>query len=76
MRNVENPVGLLLTMVPKSFEGESFRQYRDAERRSREAAASAEAEWRREYQRILDDPAASPDDKRLAREILSADVPA
>lgn len=67
---VRNPVGFLLSTVPGCFEGEPFRQFRDEARqqRQREEAerATLEAEATR-YRAVLEDPAASDDQKREAR---------
>ena len=77
MGTVKSPMGFLKTAVPRCFEGESFRQYRETEARRREAAereqAAREEEERRfraEQQAILDDPKASEEERRIAREYL------
>jgi hypothetical protein len=56
--------------VPKCFEGESFRQYRAAERQRSEAEARQAAELRAEAQRVLTDPDASEAEKQWARQML------
>jgi hypothetical protein len=77
MSNVRNAMALLSTIVPKCFEGVSFRAYRETEQR-RQALQEAEAYKQQEefaalleaQKRILDDPQASHDDKTLAKKIL------
>ncbi len=74
-REVRNPLGLIQVAVPKCFEGESFRLYRETElQRVANAAAArsaAEAEWRA----VLQDPAAEEDLKQLARRALGLVTP-
>jgi hypothetical protein len=74
---IHNPIGFLLTAVPKCFSGETFRFYREeqARRREREAAAAARArleaeEWKREQHRLLLDPNTPEDHKNMIREWL------
>ena len=78
--NVRSPLALLAAVVPKCFEGESFRQFRQerAEREAREQqirdAQQREIEAALEYnRRILADPDAPEDEKRLARMCLGLD---
>jgi hypothetical protein len=75
---IDNPIGFLLASVPKCFEGESFRQFRQGHRGSqqqgREAQQSPESEieeWRKRNQAILNDPEASEQEKGLARTALA-----
>ncbi|MDQ1468930.1 MAG: hypothetical protein QOJ99_410 [Bryobacterales bacterium] len=70
MRNLQNPVGMMITQVPKCFEGESFKQHRQAERHRREAYEAQKRLFRLEQQAILHDPASSEDDKNWARQAL------
>ena len=77
MGTVKSPMGFLKTAVPRCFEGESFRQYRETEARRKEAAereqAARDEEERRfqeEQQAILHDPKASEEERRIAREYL------
>jgi hypothetical protein len=74
---IHNPIGFLLTAVPKCFSGETFRFYREeqARRREREAAAAARAqleaeEWKTEQHRLLLDPNTPEDHKNMIREWL------
>ena len=74
---IYSPIGFLVTAVPKCFSGESFRLYRDEQRRRREAEEAAERErqreldeWRREQESRLADPSVPEEDKRLIRECL------
>lgn len=53
---ITNPIGFLITQVPKHFEGEAFRTYRQAKRKQLEAAAVAaaqEEERRLEHEREI-----------------------
>jgi hypothetical protein len=72
MRNLENPVGLLIVQVPKCFEGEAFETYREAE------SARKEAEGR-ELLRLANDILQSPDmpedSRKWAANILEEHVP-
>jgi hypothetical protein len=64
---VENPIGLMIAQVPKCFEGEPFREFREAEQQRRERARELDdpvATGR--YQAVIDDPLASEPEKRLA----------
>jgi hypothetical protein len=77
MGTVKSPMGFLKTAVPRCFEGESFRQYRETEARRREAAGREQAareeeerRFREEQQAILDNPKASEEERRIAREYL------
>ncbi len=78
--SISSPIGFLLTSVPKCFAGEAFQLFRKTQRetREREAAERAQQEadlanWRREQQAILDDPAATEEDKKWARKALQLD---
>ena len=68
------------TIVPKCFEGESFKAYREAEQQRREAEQAQTDAQQRELdalletqKRVLDDPESSEEDKGLARKILGFD---
>jgi predicted transcriptional regulator len=74
---IYNPIGFLLTAVPKCLSGEAFRLYREEQRKQREAAAALEErrqaeldEWRREQEDRLVDPKVSEDDKNIIRQWL------
>jgi hypothetical protein len=78
MGTVKSPMGFLKTSVPRCFEGESFRQFRHAETKRREATALREAAQEEELRRfqdeqraILNDPKSSEEDRRFARNYLS-----
>ncbi len=78
MRNIQNPMGFLLTAVPRCFEGAAFEHYREAERMRKQAEAQKEAAlreemefYRKQQQAVLDDPAATGEDKDIARSILA-----
>ena len=77
MGTVKAPMGFLKTSVARCFEGESFRQFRAAEVRRREAAAQRELEQEEELRRfqeeqraVLADPKASEEERRFARRYL------
>jgi hypothetical protein len=77
MGTVKSPMGFLKTSVPRCFEGESFRQFREAEAKRREAAALQESAQEEEVRRfeeeqraVLHDPASSEEDRRFARHYL------
>ena len=74
---IYNPIGFLLTAVPKCLSGEAFRSYREEQMKLREAEASYEArrqdeldEWRREQEAQLEDPNVSEEDKQFIRKCL------
>jgi hypothetical protein len=74
---ISNPIGFLLTAVPKCFSGESFQHYRVEKRILFERRAEAEErskreaeEWRHEQQRLLLDPDVADDHKAMIREWL------
>jgi hypothetical protein len=77
MGTVKSPMGFLKTSVPRCFEGESFRQFREAEVKRREAAALRDAAQEEELRRfqeeqraILEDPKSSEEERRFARNYL------
>jgi hypothetical protein len=77
---IANPVGFLLTSVPKCFAGDDFLALRRARQEAREQEATerrqqeAELEtWRREQLAILHDPSASEEDRHWARKNLYPD---
>jgi hypothetical protein len=74
---ISNPIGFLLTAVPKCFSGDTFRFYRAEQIRRREAEAIAAAkaqveadEWKAEQHRLLLDPNIPEDHKNMIREWL------
>jgi hypothetical protein len=78
-KRITNPIGFLLTAVPRCLTGETFEHYRSQERvrleRERLQNERQQAEidqWRREQEAILNDPNASEEDKRFARQVLGA----
>lgn len=80
-RRITNPIGFLLTAVPKCFRGESFQAFRRAkaeqERQVLEQRARQMAEveaWRESQQAILDDPASSEEDKQWARKFMATET--
>jgi hypothetical protein len=76
--SIENPIGFLLTVVPKCFEGESFAQWRQQQHEKAVAAEASrarhEADYQaflREQQDVLGDPNASDEARLFAQKILS-----
>jgi|GEM_PF-3920925 len=74
-KTVSNPVGLLLTAVPKCFEGPEplyldYRRRKEGEVQARESAEAEHSRLVAEQEAILADPEASEEDKRFARMIL------
>jgi hypothetical protein len=70
MQQISNPMGALITQIPKCFEGASFQRYRELEQQRREAAAEEERRFKAQQQAVLDDANASDEDKEWARQIL------
>ncbi|MDQ2840116.1 MAG: hypothetical protein M3Y72_03575 [Acidobacteriota bacterium] len=71
---IENPLGFLVSSVPKCFEGHSSRQYRLHHARQMEQGPESQSNDKREterYQSVLDDPEASEAEKRLAFAVLA-----
>ena len=67
---VGNPIGFLVVTVPKCFEGESFRQFRQAQAQGRESQIEDTGQ-RQRCEAILNDPNASEPEKRLALAVLA-----
>jgi predicted transcriptional regulator len=71
---VYNPIGFLMTAVPKCFSGETLRSYRERRDRQRNADQARGWEeqasvdrWRREQEASLSDPNISEQEKHLIR---------
>ena len=74
--SIKNPLGFLLESVPKCFEGESFRRFREGRLAVRQQAEEEKQYWERflaEQRAILKDPAASEEDRAFARKLLGED---
>ncbi len=74
---ISNPIGFLLTAVPKCFLGETFRLYRAEEQKRLQQQVEDAArvkreleEWRQEQHRMLLDPNVPEHDKIMIREWL------
>ncbi len=74
---ISNPIGFLLTAVPKCFLGETFQLYRAEEQKRLEREADEAArvkkeleEWRQEQHRILLDPKVPEREKIMIRDWL------
>jgi hypothetical protein len=72
--SVYNPLGFLLTAVPRCFAPESLSQYRQRAAQGREDNAQSESReqaamerWRREQEASLSDPNLSEQEKHLIR---------
>ena len=75
VRNVSNPVGLMIWSVPKMFEGSEalYLQRRRAKVEEVRKAAEAVAQFeqsRADWQALLDDPSTSEEDRRFYRKLL------
>jgi hypothetical protein len=75
---IANPLAYLLVYVPKCFEGEGFRRFREEVRRAREVEEDAArqareelAQLRNEWQAWLSDPEVGEADKLWARKMLA-----
>ena len=71
---VYNPIGFLMTAVPKCFSGEGLKKYREQEKANQEGADGRESSeqnamerWRREQEASLSDPNVSEQEKHLIR---------
>jgi hypothetical protein len=82
---VHNPLGFLLTAVPKCFSGELLAEYRAEQGRARASGPTtgesdipddpALLRWRKEQEAALSDPAVSEQEKHLIRLCLGLNVP-
>jgi hypothetical protein len=72
-RRVENPIGLLITHVPRRFIGESWRHQLEKRSSGSDPATDDPAIeiWRREQEAALNDPSVSEQEKRIIRTCLS-----
>jgi hypothetical protein len=70
MKSLDNPMGMLIRYLPKCFEGESFRLYREEALRRREAEAAQQAELLKQWQKIADDETVPDEDRKWARQFL------
>ena len=66
---IRMPFGFLLTAVPKCFLGDSYRQFREERRSTRQAGRRRDRLFAEE---ILRSPEADEEQKQWAREVLSA----
>jgi len=66
---IRMPLGFLLTAVPKCFQGDSYRQFREERQRARQAGAARDRMFAEE---ILRSPDADEEQKQWAREVLNA----
>jgi hypothetical protein len=69
---IRMPLGFLLTAVPKCFQGEAFRQFREESERTRQSGLSRDRQFAEE---ILKSPEADEEQKQWAREVLSLNPP-
>ena len=68
---IQNPIGFLLTAVPKCLEGASFQEFRREQAgRAREAEEQV-LQMRREFEAILNDPGSSEEDRQFVRRMLA-----
>jgi hypothetical protein len=69
---IRTPLGFLRNVVPRCFEGESFRQYREEQRLKAEQGARDHARVLAQWRQILDDPNTTEQEREIAREVLQA----
>jgi hypothetical protein len=74
IKSIENPMGMLIWQIPKSFLSDVQRT-RKAEQERRELEAARNEELRKQWQRIIDDPGAPEEDKKWARKFLDMEEP-
>jgi hypothetical protein len=67
---IENPIGFLITQVPKHFQGEALRAYRESKRKDLEAAAESAVREERRYQETAREAAALEERQRVRTEIV------
>lgn len=81
---VQNPLGFLLTAVPKCFSGQPLSEYRGREAARAGAPGPSTAtvpedpallRWRKEQERALSDPSVSEQEKHLIRLCLGLNTP-
>ncbi len=72
IQNLDNPVGLLIKQVPKYFEGQSFRLYRDEKRRAKEIHKTRLKQLREEAQEMLENPNCESLDREWARSVIES----
>jgi len=68
-QGIRMPVGFLLAAVPKCFQGDSYRQFREEQSQTRAARSNRDRMFAEE---ILRSPEADEEQKQWAREVLSA----
>jgi len=68
---IQNPVGFLLAVVPKCFEGASFQEYRREQAARAREAEEQMAQMRREFEAILRDPNSSEEDRQFVERMLA-----
>jgi hypothetical protein len=73
---VQNPIGFLLTAVPKCFSGQPLAEYRAAQKKRAAASSPSSAtnsedpallRWRKDQEAALSDPSVSEQEKHLIR---------
>jgi hypothetical protein len=69
---IRMPLGFLLTAVPKCFQGEAFRQFREERELHRQSAASRDRQFAEE---ILKSPEADDEQRQWAGEVLGLTQP-
>jgi hypothetical protein len=68
---IQNPVGFLLAVVPKCFEGASFLEYRREQAARAREAEEQMVQMRREFEAILQDPNSSEEDRQFVERMLA-----
>ena len=68
---IQNPVGFLLAVVPKCFEGASFLEFRREQAARAREAEEQMVQMRREFEAILQDPNSSAADRQFVERLLA-----
>jgi hypothetical protein len=69
-RGIKNPLGFLLTAVPKCFKGESLRQHRQEVQANNEKEIQRYQELTADLQKVLDNPDSDERSRQWALEVL------
>ena len=63
-------MGMLITQVPRCFEGSSFRLFRESQRQRKQAEMEEVERWRAEARRVLADPRSGKEERNWACIVL------
>jgi hypothetical protein len=73
-KSAQNAMALLFWAIPQAF-ARDVKQHRELERIRAQEIEASQAKFRSEWQKILDDPDAPEEDKKLARQLLNLEEP-